>query len=78
MANLIIFWHRKDLRIFDNIGLAQARQQSSKVIGMFCFDIDILKLDDIAPVRITYMIGCLKELQQYYFFKENPVKSFPI
>lgn len=66
MANLIIFWHRKDLRISDNIGLSKARQQSSKVIGVFCFDTEILERDDIAPVRITYMIGCLKELEQNY------------
>jgi deoxyribodipyrimidine photo-lyase len=66
MANLIIFWHRKDLRISDNLGLSKARQQSSKVIGVFCFDTNILEGDDIAPVRITYMIGCLKELEQKY------------
>ena len=41
MSNLIIFWHRRDLRLDDNIGLAQAREQSSKVVGLFCFDTHI-------------------------------------
>ena len=66
MSDRIIFWHRRDLRISDNIGLAAARQQSSKVVGVFCLDRNILDRDDIAPARVTYMIGCLQELQQRY------------
>ncbi|NES68514.1 MAG: deoxyribodipyrimidine photolyase, partial [Okeania sp. SIO2D1] len=63
MSNLILFWHRRDLRISDNIGLTQASQQNQKVVGIFCLDQNILKRDDIAPARITYMIGCLQHLQ---------------
>ncbi|NEP87499.1 MAG: deoxyribodipyrimidine photo-lyase, 8-HDF type [Okeania sp. SIO2C2] len=66
MSNLILFWHRRDLRISDNIGLTQASQQNQKVVGIFCLDQNILKRDDIAPVRITYMIGCLQHLQKRY------------
>ena len=66
MSDLILFWHRRDLRISDNLGLAAARQQSPKVAGVFCLDPDILDGDDIAPARVTYMIGCLRELQQRY------------
>jgi deoxyribodipyrimidine photolyase len=32
MSDLILFWHRRDLRISDNTGLAAARQQSQKVV----------------------------------------------
>ncbi|WP_267384227.1 FAD-binding domain-containing protein [Cyanobacterium sp. uoEpiScrs1] len=85
MTNLIIFWHRKDLRINDNIGLSKACQQSHKVVGLFCFDTNILELDYIASVRITYMIGCLKELQQNYrklggdllFIQGTPSQAIP-
>ncbi len=66
MSDLILFWHRRDLRIGDNIGLAAARQQSQKVVGIFCLDRNILDLDDVAPARVTYMIGCLQKLQQRY------------
>ncbi len=66
MSNLLIFWHRKDLRISDNIGLAQARKRNDKIVGLFCLDSDILKRDDIAPARIKYMLGCLEELKQSY------------
>jgi deoxyribodipyrimidine photo-lyase len=66
MNNLILFWHRRDLRISDNIGLAAANEKSNKVVGVFCLDPNILESEDIAPPRVTYMIGCLQELQQNY------------
>lgn len=66
MTDLILFWHRNDLRLSDNVGLAAARQLSPKVIGVFCLDANILQRDDVAPARVAYMIGCLAELQQHY------------
>ncbi|MEB3358217.1 MAG: FAD-binding domain-containing protein [Synechococcales bacterium] len=66
MADLILFWHRRDLRIADNIGLAAARSQSPKVVGVFCLDPHILKGDDVAPARVTYLMGSLRELQESY------------
>ncbi|MBH8556160.1 deoxyribodipyrimidine photo-lyase [Nostocaceae cyanobacterium CENA357] len=66
MSDLILFWHRRDLRISDNTGLAAAREQSPKVVGVFCLDPNILERDDVAPARVTYMIGCLQILQQRY------------
>ncbi len=66
MSDLILFWHRRDLRIADNIGLAYARQQSQKIVGIFCLDPNILQRDDVAPARIAYLIGCLQKLQQCY------------
>lgn len=66
MNELILFWHRRDLRISDNIGLAAAGNQSRKTVGFFCLDPNILQRDDVAPVRVTYLIGCLQELQKSY------------
>lgn len=85
MTNPIIFWHRRDLRIYDNIGLAAANQQSDKVVGVFCLDPNILESKDIAPARVTYMIGCLQELQKSYLqagsqliiFKGQPSQEIP-
>ncbi|MGQ4648588.1 FAD-binding domain-containing protein [Lyngbya aestuarii] len=85
MSDLIIFWHRRDLRLADNIGLAAARQQSPKVVGVFCFDPNILKRDDIALARVTYMMGCLQDLQQRYhqvgsqllILHDEPSKAIP-
>lgn len=66
MSDLILFWHRRDLRISDNTGLLAARRRSPKVVGVFCLDPNILGRDDIAPARVTYMIGCLQALQEKY------------
>ncbi|WP_193197458.1 deoxyribodipyrimidine photo-lyase, 8-HDF type [Nostoc sp. MG11] len=85
MSNLILFWHRRDLRISDNTGLAAARQQSQKVVGVFCLDPNLLERDDVAPVRVTYMIGCLQKLQERYaqvgsellILHANPVQAIP-
>ncbi len=66
LEDLILFWHRRDLRITDNLGLLKATERSAKVVGLFCLDPNILKRDDVAPVRVTYMIGCLQYLQQKY------------
>ncbi len=85
MSDLILFWHRRDLRISDNTGLAIAREHSQKVVGVFCLDPNILERDDVAPVRVTYMIGCLQHLQQRYaqagsellIIKGNPTQAIP-
>jgi deoxyribodipyrimidine photo-lyase len=85
MKNIVIFWHRRDLRISDNIGLSQAYQQSSKLVGLFCLDPTILNRDDIAPARISYMLGCLQDLQDSYqklgsqllIFQANPTQVIP-
>jgi deoxyribodipyrimidine photo-lyase len=66
MTDLVLFWHRRDLRLDDNVGLSAARQQSPKVVGVFCLDPQILGAEDVAPVRVTYLLGCLQALQTSY------------
>ncbi|MBD1870401.1 deoxyribodipyrimidine photo-lyase [Leptolyngbya sp. FACHB-541] len=85
MSDLILFWHRRDLRISDNVGLAAARQQSQKVVGVFCLDPLILERDDVAPARVTYMMGSLRELGDRYtqagsqliVLRDQPVRAIP-
>ncbi|HAJ63103.1 MAG TPA: deoxyribodipyrimidine photolyase, partial [Cyanobacteria bacterium UBA8543] len=85
MSDLILFWHRRDLRICDNIGLAAARQKSQKVVGVFCLDPNILERDDVAPARVTYMIGSLQSLEERYgaagsqllIVHANPIQAIP-
>jgi deoxyribodipyrimidine photo-lyase len=66
MADLILFWHRRDLRLADNLGLSAARDRSPKVIGVFCLDPGLLQKGDVAPGRVAYMMGCLEELRNRY------------
>jgi deoxyribodipyrimidine photo-lyase len=85
MSKLIIFWHRRDLRINDNIGLVSAREKSQKIVGLFCLDPAILKGDDIAPARVKYLLGCLAELRENYqklgsdlfIFHNSPLTIIP-
>jgi deoxyribodipyrimidine photo-lyase len=85
MAELVLFWHRRDLRVSDNIGLSAARARTPKVVGIFCLDPSILDRDDVAPARVTYMMGCLQKLEQQYeaagsqllILKAKPEKAIP-
>jgi deoxyribodipyrimidine photo-lyase len=85
MSDRILFWHRNDLRLSDNIGLAAARQHSPNIVGLFCLDPNILKRDDVAPARVAYLLGCLEELQQRYqqagsqllILHDEPHKAIP-
>ena len=64
--DLIIFWHRRDLRLSDHQGLTRAREYTSKVVGIFCFDPGILEKDSIAPARIKYLLGSLAAFVLYF------------
>ena len=66
MSDLVLFWHRNDLRVSDSVGLGRAVDRSARVMGVFCFDPAILKRDDIAPARIAYLLGCLESLSRDY------------
>ncbi|TVR11608.1 MAG: deoxyribodipyrimidine photolyase [Phormidium sp. GEM2.Bin31] len=85
MTDLVLFWHRRDLRLTDNLGLAEARQRSAKLIPLFCFDPHILERDDIAPARMAYLLGCLESLEHRYrqvggrllFLQGKPEEKIP-
>ncbi|MGB6016110.1 MAG: deoxyribodipyrimidine photo-lyase, partial [Nodosilinea sp.] len=66
MADLVLFWHRRDLRLGDNMGLSAVRDRTAQVVGVFCLDPGILQNGDVAPARVAYMIGCLEALQKAY------------
>ena len=66
MTASLLFWHRRDLRFADNVGLAIAAQRSAKTVGVFCLDPSILGRDDIAPARIVFLLQSLQELQDSY------------
>jgi deoxyribodipyrimidine photo-lyase len=77
--DLILFWHRRDLRLEDSLGLSAAGDRG-RVVGIFCFDPQILDGDGVAAVQVAYMLGCLVELRDAYaaagsrllFVRETP------
>ncbi|MDJ1181652.1 FAD-binding domain-containing protein [Roseofilum casamattae] len=66
MSRLSLFWHRRDLRVRDNVGLNAAWQKCDRLVGCFCFDPNILVRQDIAARRLQFLVESLHELQETY------------
>jgi deoxyribodipyrimidine photo-lyase len=65
---LVIFWHRRDLRLHDNAGLYQALKHAQatnlRVLPLFIFDCEILdKLRDKADRRVVFIHQALLRMQ---------------
>ncbi|GAB3845629.1 deoxyribodipyrimidine photo-lyase [Hymenobacter terrigena] len=53
---ICIFWHRRDLRIHDNVGLAAALASGLPVLPLFIYDKEILDhLPEKADARLTFI-----------------------
>ena len=64
----VLFWHRRDLRLADNLGLAVAVEVSSAVTGVYVMDPNVINPPDhlppMAPARLWFLVESLIELQQ--------------
>ena len=69
-----LFWHRRDLRLADNLGLAAAAAATPAVTGVFVLDPAILEarapaaipgeLPALAPARLWFLAESLRELAE--------------
>jgi deoxyribodipyrimidine photo-lyase len=59
-----LFWHRRDLRLADNLGLAGAIAHTAAVTGVFVLDPGILQAPELAPARLWFLLESLGELQR--------------
>lgn len=67
MSALAIFWHRRDLRTFDNAGLYHALKSGLPVQPIFIFDTKILdKLEEKDDARVTFIHDKILELNDAY------------
>jgi deoxyribodipyrimidine photo-lyase len=57
-----LFWHRRDLRLADNLGLAAARAATPALSGVFVLDPGILEAAGMAPARLWFLTESLREL----------------
>ncbi|MGN5953347.1 cryptochrome/photolyase family protein [Sphingobacterium lactis] len=80
-----IFWFRRDLRLKDNVGLANALKGGSQVLPIFIFDPTILnQLEDKTDRRVDYIQQALHHLNQQLekkgsslrCFYTNPIQAF--
>ncbi|MGH1383974.1 cryptochrome/photolyase family protein [Kordia sp.] len=60
--NYVLFWHRRDLRIEDNIGLHKALTSENKVIPLFIFDENILDKLPKDDARVTFIHEQLEKM----------------
>ncbi|WP_096389305.1 cryptochrome/photolyase family protein [Halopenitus persicus] len=58
-----LFWHRRDLRVTDNVGLSAAADRGPVVP---CFVLDDAVLEHAGPPRVRYLLGSLAELRDAY------------
>ena len=56
---MIIFWFRRDLRLYDNKGLYLALKSGYKVLPIFIFDKKIIKSLDNDDARISMIHSAL-------------------
>ncbi len=60
-----IFWHRRDLRIEDNMGLFKAYKNSKNLIGVYILDPKLLDLNRTSSEAKNWFLGeSLLELQK--------------
>ncbi|MCP9775787.1 FAD-binding domain-containing protein [Cyanobium sp. WAJ14-Wanaka] len=63
-----LFWHRRDLRLSDNLGLAAAAMATPAVTGVFVLDPAVLEpaagQPPMAPARLWFLSESLKELER--------------
>lgn len=61
---IVIFWHRRDLRLEDNAGLFHALKSGLPVLPLFIFDQEILnKLGDPSDQRVSFIHHWLYKLK---------------
>ncbi|MEB3331282.1 MAG: FAD-binding domain-containing protein [Synechococcaceae cyanobacterium] len=59
-----LFWHRRDLRLADNLGLAELAALTPALTGVFVLDPAILSDPDMAPGRLWFLRESLQELAE--------------
>ncbi|MBD2101579.1 FAD-binding domain-containing protein [Leptolyngbya sp. FACHB-261] len=63
---LTLCWHRRDLRLADNTALHAAWQHSQRLLGLFILDPTLLNPEEVAPVRVRFMLESLAVLAERY------------
>ena len=80
-----LLWHRRDLRLADNLGLAAVSAITPEVMGVFVLDPAELEHPTMAPARRWFLLESLRELQQRWqqagsqllLLEGNPVELLP-
>ena len=63
MPATAIVWHRRDLRVHDHPGLAEAARSCDRVVPVFVLDRRLLHGRFPSPARAEFLLGCLEDLR---------------
>lgn len=61
---IVLFWFRRDLRLFDNAGLYQALKNEENVLPVFIFDKNILKPLPENDLRVQFIHETVAEMKE--------------
>ncbi|MEQ9300612.1 MAG: deoxyribodipyrimidine photo-lyase [Cyclobacteriaceae bacterium] len=65
MEEINVFWFRRDLRLFDNVGLHYALSSGKPVLPIFIFDESILDdLEDKSDARVSFLHDRILQLEE--------------
>lgn len=59
-----LFWHRRDLRLADNLGLARLAARTTAVTGLVVLEPGLWEGPEAAPARLWFLLTSVAELQQ--------------
>ena len=59
-----LFWHRRDLRLADNLGLARLAAHTHAVTGLVVLESSLWEGPAAAPSRLWFLLDSVAELQQ--------------
>lgn len=63
---MVLFWHRRDLRTFDNVGLFKALSNNKEVQPIFIFDKNILEDLPENDQRVLFIHQEIKRIKEQY------------
>ena len=66
MKPIVLFWHRRDLRTHDNVGLAAALSSGHPLAGFFCYDRSILDLLPSEDRRAGFIHNEIQRIGEEY------------
>ena len=74
MQNLVVFWFRRDLRLFDNTGLYHALKSGKPVLPVFIFDAEILNKLNSHDRRVPFIYRKIQEIKKTLEQKNSTLK----
>ena len=64
MAETVLVWYRRDLRVHDHPALTAAHRTADRIVPVFVLDPALLHGRFESGPRARFLLGCLRELRE--------------